>query len=329
MSKARKRRPEAILGLMAAILSAGLVWTGFSPPSLGGAEAASAKAGHRIAPKGGARKKSSASAKSKRDKAIENSVFAGSIAGRYSDCAAFRDDHDRWITSSSIEGLIASGLGKRLADVDMEKGEYETTAEWMARAERIASLFVGNSHRMTFLVDVPDDEQHYDADSEVLTVSVPKGSPRVSTNHISGVYLPIWTTEKKVSSTLGRTRMGVRFRYESWIRYEQFLAIDDSQFATAFAGPAATKYSPDTSVKLKIPRDQAIGLRGHLQIAILAAFVPPFADSEDDDDVASLDDPVELYTRSEVWSVEPRCAYLYDSRSHSILHTYYEGDVDA
>jgi len=245
------------------------------------------------------------------------------VTGGLSTCQAFREHPEAWIHSDDFAAAIGQDLKSQLAAYPFAKGEYETTDEQNKRIQNALEVFFGHPESAPFMLTVGDDQQHYDADAGVLTVSVPSATPRAGYHSYSEHNLPLFANEKKVGRYLGTTRMGIKFHYEVWVRYERFLGVPSGDFDRAFGNSGAYTFT-QPSYKVEMDREHALAVRNNLAFAVLARIAPPYASTEKNDENASLDDPTELATQTDIISATPRCVYLVDTVHKQVLKSIYE-----
>jgi len=215
---------------------------------------------------------------------------------------------------------MGANVKRQLPQVMVTKGDYETTAEFETRLHDRLALYVGDPDRVVFRIPINGDHQKYDADTETLTVTLPIGRPIAG--FTTDTALELMANEKKVrSKVLGQTRIGVKFRYDSYVRFERFVAISDQDMRPTFGG-GGSYLLESPKVELKMPRVDALLLRPSLEIVAFGSLVAPYIQSDDDSKVASLDDGYEQLTRSEVWHLKPQCAFLYDKAAKRLLYSY-------
>lgn len=279
--------------------------------SASAAPAPTTKPAPRAVPaKAGAKKPTAKAAPSKRDQAAKALMALKLQAERLDSCASLKSAIPDVISTDAFTAFVEDYLGA-LSDRSFEKGEFETSAEAEKRLHDMLALYLGDPDRVVMKLPIPRENASYDADAGVMTVSLPKGSPvgylPGAANH---TFLTVYAKEINKGRTSGVTRMGVKFRYDQYIRMEEFVAVPDRM----------AKYSD--SLRLDMARDEAKARIDHLYLIMLGSIQPPYAQSDDDEKVASLDSTYEQYTRSKAWYVEPRCIYLIDDRTKAVLGAF-------
>ena len=265
------------------------------------------------APKSGAKAPAKkAAASSKKEDAIQAGAVALAQAERLDSCAALKASIGDIVSVDAVAGVVSRYLGELSSDT-FRKQEFETTAEQDDRIHKILKAYVGDPDRVVFTMPVPRGKAHYDADKGELTAWLPFGHPIA---YVPGgtdqTFLVLDEKEVDKGSVAGVTRMGVKFRYKQFYRLEQFVAVPEK----ALNGV--------DSLRLAMPRDEARTRIDNLWLVVLGAIQVPYVLYEDDEKVASLDSAYSQYTRTQAWYVAPRCVYLMDRKTKTVLGTFLE-----
>lgn len=250
-------------------------------------------------------------APSKRDQAVNAGAVALGQAERLSSCAALKASIGDIVSIDAVAGVTAAYLGELSSDT-FRKREFETTAEQDDRIRKILKAYVGDPDRVVFKMPIPRGKSHYDADKGELTAWLPFGRPIAYVPGADQTFLLLREREIDKGSVVGVTRMGVRFRYKQLYRWEQFVAVPEK----ALNGVDNLRFS--------MPREEARARIDNLWLVVLGGIQVPYTLFEDDDKVASLDSAYSQSTRTQVWYVAPRCMYLMDGKTKTILGTFLE-----
>lgn len=251
-------------------------------------------------------------AASKKEEAIFASSIALAQAQRLDSCSAVKASAGDLVSTEEIAGVVANYLGELSSD-KFRKREFETSPEQDARIGAILKAYVGDAERVAFKMPIPRGKTHYDADKGELTAWLPFGHPIA---YVPGgtdkTFLLLKEREIDKGAVAGMTRMGVKFSYKQYYRLEQFVAVPEK----ALNGV--------DNLRFTMPRDEARARIDNLWLVVLGAIQAPYVLYEDDEKVASLDSKYSQYTRSQAWYVEPRCMYLMDGKSKTILGAFLE-----
>jgi hypothetical protein len=222
-------------------------------------------------------------------------------------------------TSVHVESAMSTALGRNFSDLKLQKGEYETTPEFLERARKELSLFTGDSSRVFFFASVNEADQRYDADLEQMTVELPTAAPKSSVEGFFGdTLIRLIDSEKKTGSYVGKTNRGLKRHVDRYFAYQLFLSVSKNYFTIG------DRYNNDTAVKINVARDDAIRMRGQLMLIVFGRLDTPFAARAITTHDPTVGEPYEEVYATELWKVQPRCVYLYDMGSDKFLYTYHE-----
>ncbi|MDB5455347.1 MAG: hypothetical protein JWP92_932 [Caulobacter sp.] len=258
----------------------------------------------------GVKKPAASVAATKKDDALKASLAAKWQAGRLDGCPAFKANIADVVSSEHFAKVVGAYLGD-LPERDFEKDEFETTAEFTARIRKTLAIYLGDPDRVVFKLPLSKKQLSYDADAELMTITLPKGVPAASLPGGYGkAFLQMYEKDIDRGGVQGVTRMGVKFRYDRYVRYEQFVALSYETLKGVY------------SFKVEMKRDEARAKINSLTLVMLGGIEEPYAETEDEEKAASLDSTYEQYTRSEAWYVVPRCIYVVDTKANAVLGAF-------
>lgn len=276
------------------------------------------------------------------------------------DCATAMAFPNQLIPSDAISAYAANVIGWGLSKANFEKGEFETTNEYEKRLDTL-SLFVGGKDSLVFKIPISPEFKSYNADTEMMSVSLPIASGTNATLAGSSYFdkaLSIDHIEKAGKTVAGQTAIGIKFNYTIYYERSSFVVIDNDAIKSfkfkakidekkpnqqdpadkinsvgdAISNAAMELNKLDSvssdydseNVLIKMPRDKAIKISNNMYLLLIGSWRKPYYYTEDFEDRASLDNPYYTFSTVESFYVQPRCAYLVDKLSGEVLHTYLE-----
>jgi hypothetical protein len=248
--------------------------------------------------------------------AIVALAIAEASAADMTSCEAVASGIDYWLPTNELASYISSKSGEPLVAKSLKKGEFETAVEYKDRVHGVLSSFVGNPDRVFFRIPISAEEQLYDADIGMLTISIQRRG-------IYGLEYLMQRAEKIVQAdVVGQTVGGLKFKYDvlavssSTIQFEQ----DKENFALV---DNLTKLSNSWQVKkLKVDSSTAIALEDSLELIVFGSLVAPFFEEQETLQIPSLDRRTKRIYSERRWTLRPRCGFLYDNGKKEILETF-------
>ncbi len=225
------------------------------------------------------------------------------------DCASARRNAGTAVSVDQFEREAGEVLSKKFTELDFEKSEYVTTAEYSERVDSITRGFFGDTNLGVFILPVPDDRMMYNADQGRLFIKP------VSFDRKTDTRLNVWEAEKKLATRKGQTRMGIPFTYEVWMSLSKYLEIHTPD-ATYDARPTVSILSSPTEAK---------ALKANLRYLFFGSLRRPIHDVAEDEEMASLDSPYLVLTSIDTYYMTPECAILFDTATGKTYETYYVG----
>lgn len=221
--------------------------------------------------------------------------------------------HIKLVSSAdSIERGISSNNKVKFTDLGFEKDEYETTDQYSARVAGQLHVFFGEPGKVVFKATVPDDLVSYNADLGLMAIQLENRASYESVYTPAHLKLPVFDEEEKVGVRHGQTAMGIKFDYELWTAYKRTIDVSFPFNGTNVGDP----------FEISVPPAEAKQLRENLTLLAFGDVTSPYMTSEDDEDVASLDDPVYLITREEIYYARPSCLIVFNAKSGEIYKTF-------
>ncbi|HEX8554667.1 MAG TPA: hypothetical protein VF695_08165 [Sphingomonas sp.] len=191
---------------------------------------------------------------------------------------------------SSFKTLAWALDGVR-SKIALEKGEYETEAEFATRRRKLEDV-LNDQGELVVCQPLDDNEDapfRYDADREMFV----------------GTFLSrqnVWRDVKRTGSYVSKTRMGVRATVRSSFQLEY-----DVDFGSTLRDrrPDCLKGSYQFEYEVPVPRADAPLLKGQGYLVFTGRLVAPFIARDDTTGSPTLDNPTDLYERSLAVSFEP------------------------
>ena len=242
------------------------------------------------------------------------------------------DPHYLGMNVDAIYSALHKGIGVA------KQSEYETKSEFAARLEKIKALPLVGRHAIgdqyTFVVggawegegsvskDNAQDlsvlrgaiETNYNAESEMLTVKIPKIQGLASgRDHISFG----WSYDSHVTGKhIGENAFGVKKVIVDGISLQYTLEVDTADLGWLSAY-CSQEYDVECSVR--IPAAKARAMDGDVRVAIGATLMAPYADEETGVDSATIDSPYETRQTERGIYIVPNQLVMYSRRSGEIL----------
>ena len=184
-----------------------------------------------------------------------------------------------------------NGMRSRIA---LEKGEYETEAEFATRRRKLEDV-VNQGGEIVVCQPLDDNEDapfRYDPERELF-----KGSFVTHQN--------VWRDVKRTGSYVSKTRMGVKATVRSSVQIEY-----DVDLGTRLRGLQlpCLKGSFEFDYEVPVPREDAPLLKARGYLVFTGRLTSPFVSQNDTEGSPTLDDPTDVYERSLTVSFEPRRA---------------------
>lgn len=197
---------------------------------------------------------------------------------------------------ADFKGLAIS-LNEMAERLHIEKGEYETTAQFAERSAAISKAL--NGEERIFCQPLGDNEDlpfDYDADAQQFAASF-----RQRQN--------VWRDVKQLGSYRSRTRMGVAATVKASAELEYNVALklpgdDDS------CGRSSSYSSFDFRVPVAATVAPQVKANGFA--AFIGKLVPPFVTEDEKSGSPTLDDPYDEYHHELVVQFEPRRVVVVD-----------------
>ena len=254
-----------------------------------------------------------AAAKPKAPSAHENAVLTrmatADQAATLTSCDAVAASAGNLFGADTAAGEIEKGVGGDLATAIGQKDQFDTTAEHEAKVRKTLEIFVGDPDRVVFFVAPDEGDVTYNADRRQLTVNLSHHREAVMFEGYSGRrFFMIGAQERKLGSATGTTRLGVRFRYDRYHRYERYLAMP-GDYGRDVLSPLTVEMAPEEARKR---------LRRY-RVVFFGAMGAPYFERMKVSNGPSLDSPVAQATESDAWYVTPRCAFLFDEVSKAVI----------
>ena len=185
------------------------------------------------------------------------------------------------------------------------KGEFETSADFAVRQDKVLSALNSRPVVVCLPFDDYDMIATYDADAAVFTV-VFKDNLRVDLDY------------KKTGSYVSRTRMGVRATVTSFldITYEADMSDRIAPLAQACLDKGG--YSFERRFRFAVDRARAPGVKAGGRVALVGRIVQPIYSYDESTGRPTLDDPT--YTFSATLSVKfaPTALVVLDAAGNEI-----------
>ncbi len=180
------------------------------------------------------------------------------------------------------------GVRSRIA---LEKGEYETEAEFATRRRKLEDVLNGGAQLVVCqpLDDNEDAPFRYDPEREVFT----------------GTFLThqnVWRDVKRTGSYVSKTRMGVRATVRSSVQLEYDVDLGST---LRDRRPACLKGSYQFEYTVAMPRADAPLLKARGYLVFTGRLLAPFIARDDTAGSPTLDDPTDVYERSLAVNFEP------------------------
>jgi hypothetical protein len=219
---------------------------------------------------------------------------------------------------SSVERLPPNYLGHSMIDVwtelnkrssNFKKGEYETSAAWAARLQKLQGQPLTGSLTMLsqFAFRAYDVEDVYDADAKTLRLSLKSGEA-----NYDQVYYDIflWRTKTwQAGSFIGSNAFGVKRRVRAEKEQAYFTA-----FKAGWLGSTGVHKIKEVSVEqAKLIRSQIGGL-------IVGKLREPYVGQRADRSEATLDDPVQRSSNNFYVFFQPQAVWFYNLQSGEVYH---------
>ncbi|MEI9852021.1 MAG: hypothetical protein WDN24_15570 [Sphingomonas sp.] len=193
--------------------------------------------------------------------------------------------------------LLAWGLEGMKDRIQLEKGEYETAAEFGERRGKLEGL-INQGSDVVVCQPIDDNEDapfRYDPENEKFA-----GSFKSRQN--------VWRDVKRTGSYVSKTRMGVRATVTSSIEFDYDV---DMSSVLGSRPPKCIKYSyVDYDYEVRSPRASAPLLKARGYLVFVGKLVSPFIDVSDTPGSPTLDDPHDLFQRTLTVSFAPRLAAI-------------------
>lgn len=180
------------------------------------------------------------------------------------------------------------GVRSRIA---LEKGEYETEAEYAVRRRKMEDVLNGES-RLIVCQPLDDNEDapfRYDPEREVFAGTF-------------AAHQNVWRDVKRVGSYVSKTRMGVRATIRSSVQLEYDVDLGGPLRDNR---PDCLKGSYRFEYELPVPRADAPLLKARGYLVFTGRLVAPFISRDDTAGSPTLDDPNDVYERSLTVNFEP------------------------
>ena len=180
------------------------------------------------------------------------------------------------------------GMRSRIA---LEKGEYETEAEFATRRRKLEDVLNGEGQLVVCqpLDDNEDAPFRYDPEHEVF----------------AGTFLThqnVWRDIKRTGSYVSKTRMGVRATVRSSVQLEYDVDLGST---LRDRRPSCLKGSYQFEYAVPISRADAPLLKARGYLVFTGRMVVPFIARDDTTGSPTLDDPTDIYERSLTVNFEP------------------------
>jgi hypothetical protein len=206
-----------------------------------------------------------------------------------------------------------------LARKDLQKSEYETSAEFDAR---IKTAMAGVA-QMKFSVAKGSALGHYDADSETYTLK----SFEVSLlfNHIIGGYGPD-TRQWFLIKTSGKAKSGKSYVGENAYGTKRKVSVDDyTDHGVVFlGGPIA---SSGATISFHISRQDAKAEIASLEAIIVGSPDAPWVYDDTHYSGATIDAPTDLTIKTRALVMKPLCGAIVDTRTGQTVASFDPSDV--
>lgn len=233
---------------------------------------------------------------------------------------------DSWVSADALSAYIASRGAGELSDQNLAKGEFETSLEYNTRVRAILAKYVGDPDRVIFRIPIDDEMQDFDADKQLLSISIDASKPLSGGTYPYNELLISERETKVKTNTLGRTALGVTFRYDSYVRSETHLELLEGDLTSLIMklGKSNIDSYMGRGERIRLQADSRLAreLAESLELVVFGNLDAPYYTRSEDFEIARLDTEYEQFTVSRLWFVKPRCAFLYDNKNNKILFTF-------
>ncbi|MBB3348341.1 hypothetical protein [Sphingomonas sp. BK069] len=175
--------------------------------------------------------------------------------------------------------------------IALEKGEYETEAEFGVRRRKLEDAL--NQDRELVVCQPLDDNEdapfRYDAERQVFAGTFSR-------------HQNVWRDVKRTGSYVSKTRMGVSATVRSSVQIEYDVDLGS---ALSDRRSDCLKGSYQAEYELAVARENAPLLKARGYLVFTGRLVAPFVDRDDTAGSPTLDDPNDVYERSLTVHFEP------------------------